>query len=170
MGEGVFPNMAEQAVGHGFSHPAQLNGQEIGTHTASSPAGSAALPCPGKAAERPDTACPTAHPAQTQDGHHLCTWAGSALSLCLSSQPLEQPVRNMGGGTFTYSQQQHPGEQDWRTPNPPPWAAGSQQLTGTWLSSCLGRKHEKNTFNEMFLLCSAHGSAIQHVAADCTRR
>lgn len=100
MGEGVFPNMAEQAVGHGFSHPAQLNGQEIGTHTASSPAGSAALPCPGKAAERPDTACPTAHPAQTQDGHHLCTWAGSALSLCLSSQPLEQPVMEHGRWDF----------------------------------------------------------------------
>lgn len=166
MGEGVFPNMAEQPVGHGYSHPAHLDAQEIGTHTASSPAGSAALPGPGEGAAKPGTACPPARLAQKQDGHHLCTWAGSAF--CLSNQPLVSNL-TIGSGTSTYSQQQHPGEHDWRTPNPSPWAAGSQQLTGTWLSSCLGRKHGKNVFNEMFLLCSAHGPAIWCVATDCTR-
>lgn len=86
MGEGVFPNMAEQPVGHGYSHPAHPDAQEIGTHTASSPAGSAALPGPGEGAAKPGTACPPARLAQKQDGHHLCTWAGSAF--CLSNQPL----------------------------------------------------------------------------------
>lgn len=86
MGEGVFPNMAEQPAGHGYSHPAHLDAQEIGTHTTSSPAGSAALPGPGEGAAKPGTACPPARLAQKQDGHHLCTWAGSAF--CLSNQPL----------------------------------------------------------------------------------
>lgn len=135
MGEGVFPNMAEQPVHYGYSHSAQVNAQEIGTHTASSPAGSAALPGPGEGAARAGTACPTAHPAQKQDGRHLCTWAGSALCLCLSSQPLEQPVTDMGGETSTYSQEQHLGEHDWRTPNPSRLqAASSSQGPGSVLA------------------------------------
>lgn len=149
MGE-LFPKVVEQPVGNicGCSHPAHLDAQELGTCAASSPAGSAALPRPGEDAARPGTACPTAGPAQKWDSHP-CAWAGSALCHVPhgSGQPQEQPATlTTGGGTTTYSQQQCPGEHDWRTSNPSPrgprapsssWGPG---LTPAWEESVEGTR------------------------------
>lgn len=139
MGEGVFLNVTEQPVGNirGCPHPAHLDAQEPSTQAASSPAGSAALPGPGGDAARPGTTQPTAGPAGKRDGHHPCAREGSALCHVPhgSSQPQDQPATlSMGGGTTTYSQQQHPGEHDWRTSNPSPRglrAASSSQGPGS---------------------------------------